>query len=236
MNKYIAYYRVSTKEQGDSGLGLSAQKKAVNNYINSVDGELISEYRDVESGSKRKRDGLQKAINDAYTNGAILVVKQLDRLSRGGLAIIVEMENLGIKFIESDSPSDSDLMKEIKLSLSRDELRKVSRRTKSSLSAINDNIERDGFHISKSGRKITSLGNTSNFLDGKGVIKSAEVRKRKALNNSDNKKAYAFISVLKDNGLTSYKISKQLNEAGFLTSRGNNFSPAAVDKLVKLFN
>ena len=61
MKKFIAYYRVSTKEQGNSGLGLSAQREAVSRFINNGN-LLVSEFQEVESGRKSNRPQLIEAI------------------------------------------------------------------------------------------------------------------------------------------------------------------------------
>ena len=83
MKKYVGYYRVSTSEQGKSGLGLESQKTMVNNFINSNNGELINSFTEIETGtSKRKRTEIFKAIEFAKQNGAILVIAKIDRLAR----------------------------------------------------------------------------------------------------------------------------------------------------------
>ena len=60
--KFVAYYLVSTKRKGDSGLGLEAQQEAVRNYLNGGDWELVGEYTDIESGKNDDRPELAKAI------------------------------------------------------------------------------------------------------------------------------------------------------------------------------
>ena len=80
MKKYVAYYRVSTVRQGQSGLGLDAQRESVKNFIGSD--KLIQEFTDVESGANDKRPELLKALALAKKLEAILVVAKLDRLSR----------------------------------------------------------------------------------------------------------------------------------------------------------
>ena len=82
MKKYVAYYRVSTQKQGNSGLGLQAQKNAVLNHINEKE-NLIGEFTEVETGTrKKKRVEIYKAIELAKASKAILIVAKLDRLAR----------------------------------------------------------------------------------------------------------------------------------------------------------
>jgi DNA invertase Pin-like site-specific DNA recombinase len=75
----VAYYRVSTKSQGDSGLGLEAQRSAV---AGLVQGPLVAEFTEVESRKKNQRVQSAAAIDKAKKEGAVLVIAKLDRLSR----------------------------------------------------------------------------------------------------------------------------------------------------------
>src|SRR5882757_4143989 len=77
---YITYYRVSTDRQGQSGLGLEAQRQAVMNYLNG--GEIIAEFTEVESGRRAKRPELDKALAAARLYQCPLVVSKVDRLTR----------------------------------------------------------------------------------------------------------------------------------------------------------
>lgn len=63
-SKFVAYYRVSTKQQGASGLGLEAQERAVQEFLIGRGGQLAGGYADVESGTRKgnKRPELAKAI------------------------------------------------------------------------------------------------------------------------------------------------------------------------------
>ena len=100
---YVAYYRVSTEEQGQSGLGLKAQATSVINYIDQ-NGILVGEYQDIESGASEKRQGMLQAIQACKENGATLVVKEMSRISRGGFKYRQMLEEAGIDFIECSSP------------------------------------------------------------------------------------------------------------------------------------
>ena len=82
MKRYVIYIRVSTRKQGASGLGLEAQRQMCMNYIKAANGELLGEYKDVESGTHRDRPGLWQAINRCKQDGSTLVIAKLDRLAR----------------------------------------------------------------------------------------------------------------------------------------------------------
>lgn len=77
----IAYYRVSTDKQGRSGLGLEAQKNAVQAILRPGD-HLAAEYTEVESGRRSDRPELARALHHAKVNKAALVVAKVDRLAR----------------------------------------------------------------------------------------------------------------------------------------------------------
>jgi len=229
MNKYVGYYRVSTEEQGKSGLGLESQRESVRSFA-LKNGTLVGEFQDIESGSKNFRNGLNKAIHACIDAGAILVVKNMSRISRGGFKVMVELEEAGIEFVESTSPYDPQMVKEIKFSIAKDERMKISERTKSALTVIKNKIARGEKHISKAGNEVISLGNPDN-LTYSAVQKSVEVRSRLAYEDPNNSRAGAFIIALKGNGCSFYSISSKLNESGFKTSRGNDFTQVQVKRL-----
>ena len=78
----VAYYRVSTNQQGASGLGLEGQKACVEAYAAVTRARLLTSYQEVESGCKTDRPMLDKAIAHANCSGAALIIAKLDRLAR----------------------------------------------------------------------------------------------------------------------------------------------------------
>ena len=82
MKKYCEYIRVSTKRQGNSGLGLAAQQEINRDYVKSVNGEIVETFQDIESGTHRDRPGLWRAIEYCKANKTTLLVAKLDRLAR----------------------------------------------------------------------------------------------------------------------------------------------------------
>ena len=81
-NRFVVYYRVSTRQQGESGLGLEAQKAAAEAYVRERGGEIIGEYQEVETGKDCRRPEIMRAILHANRSWATLVIAKLDRLAR----------------------------------------------------------------------------------------------------------------------------------------------------------
>lgn len=229
LKSYIAYYRVSTEEQGQSGLGLLSQQRDVRQFAES-NGELVGEFTEIESGKKNDRKHLDAAIDMCSKLGATLLVKYLSRISRGGHQVMSKLEDLGVKYIESTAPYDNQLMKEFKFSMAKDERLKISQRTSDALQEIKNKISRGEQHISKAGNIVTSLGSPQN-LTVEAIEKASKARTLIALQNVDNKKAGALIVSLRDSKESFYSITKKLNESGFKTSRGNNFSEVQTKRL-----
>jgi len=230
---FVGYYRVSTKDQGKSGLGLDSQKRSVIEYINST-GQLVGEFRDIESGTSNDRKGIKAAIEACKLHNATLVVKEMSRISRGGFKIMVELDEAGINFIESTAPNDPAMVKGIKFVLAKDEREKISTRTKNALNEIKEKVLAGEVYISKAGKVVEALGSPQN-LNQLARDRSIASRKRKAYNNPENKRAGAFIIALKQVGKTNKYITEQLNKSGFKTSKDNNFSEMQVSRLYKRY-
>lgn len=231
-SKYIAYYRASTESQRD-GIGLEVQAQAVARFITMYGGQVLEVVSEIISGGAQDRDGFDKALQLCKQHDAILIVHRIDRLSRAGFMTIARLDEEGVAFIEADSPHDSDFSKNIKFLVAKEEKDKTQRRVKDALGQIKDNIERDGFHITKEGKEITSLGSPQNLTE-KSRERSKVVRRAKAVSNENNRRAYAMASRLRPTHSLK-KIAEALNSGGFKTSRGNIFYPIQVSNLINLY-
>jgi DNA invertase Pin-like site-specific DNA recombinase len=127
--RFVAYYRVSTAEQGRSGLGLEAQQAAVQNYLNGRTWELVGEFTEVESGRKSERPELAKALALCKKHKATLVIARLDRLARNVHFISGLMETK-VKFVACGMPEATPFMLHIYAAVAQEEARAVSARTK----------------------------------------------------------------------------------------------------------
>ena len=133
MNSYVGYFRVSTDRQGQSGLGLEAQQAAVRDFVNGH-GELVAEYVEVESGKRKDRPELTKALAHARRQGAKLVIARLDRLARN-VAFTAALMESGADFVACDIPEANRLTIHILAAVAEDEARRISERTKAALAA-----------------------------------------------------------------------------------------------------
>ena len=132
MKNYVAYYRVSTKQQGYTRLGLDAQKSAVLDYARYSGGRILFEYTEIESGRKDQRQELHKAIAIAKANGAVLLIAKLDRLARNA-GFIFTLRDAGVSFVCCDMPDANTLTIGIFAALAQYEAELISSRTKAAL-------------------------------------------------------------------------------------------------------
>jgi len=132
--RFIAYYRVSTEQQGMQGNGMAAQRKAVEDYLNGGSWKLVGEFTEVESGKRSDRPELAKAIAACKKHRAKLVIAKLDRLSRNVHFISGLMERK-IDFVACDMPSANAFMINIYAAVAQEERRMISDRTKAGLAA-----------------------------------------------------------------------------------------------------
>ena len=138
MKQFVVYTRVSTKRQGDSGLGLEAQERDIDLYLTNyadVPHEVIGTFCDVESGTKHTRQEMDKAIDLVRQTGATLLVAKLDRLSRSVAFIATLMEDKRIDLIVASMPSADKFQLHIYAALAQQEREFISTRTKAALQA-----------------------------------------------------------------------------------------------------
>lgn len=216
MKKYIAYYRVSRKEQGISGLGLLAQRSSVEKYVFSQDGVILDEYTEIETGTnKRERVEIQKAITQAKNEGAILIIAKLDRLARN-VSFVSSLMDAGIEFLAVDMPTANNFTIHIFSALAEQEAMLISTRTKQALA-----------ELKLSGAK---LGNPKNLTD-EARKQGVKAIKENAINNDRNRQAQSVITSCKEKGMSYRQIADYLNQLNFKTRYGNQFMAPTVHQL-----
>ena len=216
MKKYIAYYRVSRKEQGISGLGLSAQRSSVQKYVSGQEGIILNEYTEIETGtSKRQRVEIHKAIQQAKNENAVLIIAKLDRLARN-VNFVSSLMDAGIEFLAVDMPSANNFTIHIFSALAEQEAMLISSRTKLALGELR--------------KKGVVLGNPKNLTDD-ARNKGVQTIKENAINNDRNRQAQSVITSCKEKGMSYRQIAEYLNQLNFKTRYGNQFMAPTVHQL-----
>lgn len=217
MKKYIAYYRVSTKQQG---LGLDAQQSIVSAYIKANGGRLIAEYSEKESGKETThRAQLAAALAAHKAEGATLVVAKLDRLSRNVADVFNLVKAKSNRIEVCDMDASDTMMLGIFATLAQKERELISERTKAALKVRKEQgIKLGNPRASEHMKAINHMG--------------AQARKDNATANDANRKAYAAIKFMQ--GTLRDKAS-YLNENGFTTPRGGQWSAMQVLRLIERF-
>lgn len=231
--KFVAYYRVSTQKQGADGLGIAAQKHAVEQYLNGGKWTLVGEFTEVESGKDHKnRPKLEEAINLCKLTKARLIVAKLDRLSRD-VEFLARMMKSSVKFVACDLPEANELTIHIMAAVAQQERQRISERIRGALAEI-----KSGRRQSKSGyRSVTGapLGPTAKGRDAirakSGYLKGAAATKRKA--NEFKERVGTVVDALVQKGMNQTQIAVTLNTTGITTSTGTKWSQGNVSNLLK---
>jgi len=213
MKSYVAYLRVSTQKQGQSGLGLEAQRAAVQAFVQST--SLLGEFVEVESGKKNQRPQLVAAIALAKAKGATLLIAKLDRLSRNA-GFIFQLRDTGVDFVCCDMPDANTLTVGLFAVLAQHERELISQRTKAALAA-------------KKARGA-QLGTPAN-LTPTATQKGRDRNQANARTNEHNDRAAAHILLLREKGFNYSQIAEKLNALRFLTRTGKVFGAEQVKRL-----
>ena len=137
----IGYLRVSTGEQGRSGLGLAAQRYEIEKYAEKEGLSIQSWYQDIQTGAGKDalllRPGLAAGLKEARARRCSLIVSRLDRLSRNVLFITDLMEHK-VHFQVAALGRDCDTFTlHIYASLAEQERKLISERCKAALARSN---------------------------------------------------------------------------------------------------
>jgi DNA invertase Pin-like site-specific DNA recombinase len=215
LQSYIAYYRVSTKQQGQSGLGLEAQRTQVMGFIGSQ-AKLVREFIEVESGKRNSRPQLLEALAYAKQHKARLVIAKLDRLSRNA-SFIFALKDSGVDFVCADMPDANTLTIGIFATLAQHERELIGERTRKALAAK----KQQGFQLG-------TPQNLTPLAQQKGVA----AIKRKAATNENNQRALLTIRGYLHQDKTLQQIADELNASGFRTAKGHLFQRVQVHRLM----
>jgi|SRR5271169_2015751 len=223
--KFISYLRVSTDKQGRSGLGVEAQRAAVESYLNGGRWTVVAEYIETESGKRSDIPKLAKALGHAKAIGATVVFAKLDRLSRN-VDLLRSLVTSDVDLIFCDLPhvppgAMGRFLLTQMASVAELEAGLISERTKAVLAAAK--------------ARGVKLGNPNGAraLRGKQVGNKQAVAAVKA--NAQHRAANLqnIVDDLRAQGVTSVRnIAAELNERGILTPRGGAWHPTSAARLL----
>jgi DNA invertase Pin-like site-specific DNA recombinase len=211
--KFVSYLRVSTERQGRSGLGLEAQRAAVEQYLNGGQWQLVAEYVEVETGKRSDRPELARALAHCRRAGATLIIAKLDRLARN-VAFVANLMESGADFVACDFPQANRLTIHILAAVAEHEAKMISERTRAALAAAK--------------ARGVKLGNPN----GAAALRAAGKGNRAALatiQTMAQKRAADYRDVLEDlAGHSLQAAARALNARGILAPRGGAWTATAV--------
>jgi DNA invertase Pin-like site-specific DNA recombinase len=223
MAAIIGYLRVSTKGQGESGLGIEAQKASIEAFARQVGQQVATFYTEVESGKLADRPELAKALAHARRSRGRLVVAKLDRLSRN-VAFLSALLESKVDFVAVDNPHANKLTIHLLAAVAEHEAEMISQRTKAALQAYK---ARGG----KLGAELPQCRNLTADAVAKGRERSIVSRAKAAT------EAYVDLrpSMIewRAAGLTLAGIAERLNSEGHTTRRGRPWNPVQVARVIE---
>jgi DNA invertase Pin-like site-specific DNA recombinase len=218
---FVAYYRVSTGKQGKSGLGIEAQRAAVERYLNGGNWRIIAEFTEVESGKRADRPQLAKALAAARARRVPLVIAKVDRLTRS-VSFLSALLDAGVDVRFADLPQIEGAMGKFMLqqmvSIAELEAGLISARTKAALAeAKKRGVVLGGYH----GRDFTA----------KDIKASVATRKAQATQRAAD--VMPIVQELQASGCESLRaIAAGLDERGIPAARGGKWSAVQVARLL----
>jgi DNA invertase Pin-like site-specific DNA recombinase len=219
MEQIVAYIRVSTVRQGQSGLGLDAQKAAIETFASQRSARIIGSYMEVETGKVRSISNRPHARRSKAT----LVVPKLDRLSRN-VAFVSALLESNVGFVAVDFPQADTLTLHILAAMAEHEARMISNRTKAALAQAKQRGIKLGASNPAS-RNLTSADRK------RGAVASGLSR---SLRTAD---AYAEvlpqIELMRKDGLSFAEIAERLNAEGHSTAKGAAYNATQVFRLAR---
>lgn len=213
--QFVAYYRVSTQKQGNSGLGLEAQEHAVANHLKEHDSELVAAFTEIETGkganALEKRPQLRSALNMCRKTGATLIIAKLDRLARN-VHFVSGLIETSCDFIAADMPHANKVMIQMHAVMSEWERDQISIRTKAALMAA----KARGVALGKSG-----MDNLKNNITERQLASKAFAENLKGQ-----------IEGFKLRGLSQRAMVTELNQVGIQAPKGGKWSLNQLQRVI----
>lgn len=242
MKQAVAWRRVSTKEQGRGGLGLSAQRSIIDYFAEKENLKIIADYSETYTGTHLSGcTELRKAIEHCKRIGAVLIIAKSDRFRNTieALQIYDEMGEGNIIFC--DLPHTDKFTLTLFFALAEREALITKLRTQAALDEIKKDIKATGRHVCRSGRVITKLGRQDDDAGTAwdlALTKSIETNKRKAQDNDNNIKFAKWLAVYEekygvvDRHTDLDPLVYEANALGYTTSTGMRFNKASLRQMI----
>lgn len=205
---FHSYLRVSTDRQGASGLGIEAQREAVERYVACVGGTLLSENVEVETGRSATRPILLQSISQCRRDRAVLLIARLDRLARS-VSFIASLIDSGVEFVAVDNPAANKPMLQMLAVFGEYERDQIAARTKAALAAA----KARGVVLGANGKVLAAAhrAEADRFAETlRGPVQSAFTQGARTLRD----------------------VARHLNDAGLSTSEGRPWSPQSAHRIV----
>lgn len=217
--KFVAYFRVSTKRQGESGLGLDAQREAIARCVR--DGVIVAEFTEIESGKRCNRPELGKAIEHCRLTGATLIVGKWDRLARD-LAFTATLMRSNIELVAADNPHASRLTLHILAAVAEHEGEMISTRIREALAAAKAR-----------GRALGGARAGMHRFDRGDMDRSAAVRRGAA--DEHARRVLPVIEEIRGDrvDVSLQELADGLNVRGVAAPRGGAWAPTTVWRALK---
>lgn len=213
---YVAYYRVSTIKQGQSGLGLEAQQAAVTAFLGDRPATLLHTFTEQETGKGANalatRPQLRAALEACRKHRATLIIAKLDRLARN-VHFVSGLLETGCDFVAADMPHANKVMIQMHAVMSEWERDQISARTKAALSAAK--------------ARGVVLGVT-----GKANLKG-NLEARQDAANAFAMRLGKTLAGFQASGMTQRQMTAELNNLGIKTARGGEWSLAQLQRVLK---
>ena len=215
MKLYVIYTRVSTEDQGKSGLGLGAQKRDIGLYLDNFSEEpfeVVGEFMDTMSGKLDDRPQLAEALKMVRKTGAELLVAKLDRLSRKVSFIASIMDDKKVRLRVASMPNADNFQLHIYAALAEQEREFISARTKAALAEAK--------------AKGVKLGGLRPKTKKRNEAIQANAKARA-------EKVAMTVQPLRAQGATLREIAEALNVSGVPTARGGLWQASQIKRVLE---
>ncbi|WP_310218535.1 recombinase family protein [Caulobacter sp. BE264] len=204
---FIVYLRVSTQRQGQSGLGLEAQREAVEQYAARVSEPILGTFTEVESGAQKDRPELAAALKECRRTKSVLLIARLDRLSRS-LSFIAQLLEAGVEIRAADMPEANRLMLQMLAVFAEHERRLISERTRAALAAAKTRGVELGVH----GKRLAQAHRDEATVFARSLA--------------------TIVLPLAAQKMSLRRIADELNARGLVSRDGGRWHPSSVTRLL----